>query len=325
MARVSRGPRQELVEDRVLGPAGAGLLYRAVRSVAIARSFPPPEGHQQWDADAVQEVAHEFLEGDRGLRRLAAIVITSTDEESFEALLHTAVLNAHRDRGRRTDFGALVLRVTEILTDSDAFRRDRTHPTRWTLAAGPDGPTAVPDRVLEQAAEAVADIKVPRWTSAVRRAPQADRATFGRLLTAVLTAAGGSLSASDLARACQRRLDGRAFSVTVEADVLESLGADSMGAPTENDTLNRIVAGQVFDGLSERERLLLATYDLPVRSAATQVGIGHSQAAVLRRRLVEHLRTELAHDPDGEDVFPALLRLADQWLAVRTDGRGATF
>lgn len=322
---MSRGPRQELVEDRVLGPAGAELLYRAVRSVAIARGFPPPEGHGRWDAAAVQEIAHEFLDGARGLRRLAAIVTTSTDEESFEALLHTAVLNVHRDRGRRTDFGALVLRVTEILADSDAFRRDRSDATRWTLAAGPDGASSAPERTLERAAEAVADVKALRWTSAVRRAPLADRATFVRLLTAVLTAAGGSLTASDLARACERRLDGRASPVTVEVDVLEYLGADPAAAPTEDDALNRIVAGQVFDGLSERERLLLATYDLPVRSAAAKVGIGHSQAAVLRRRLIEHLRTELADDPDGEDVFPALLEMAEQWLAMRTDGRGATF
>ena len=309
----------------MLGPAGAELLYRAVRSVAVARGFPPPEGYRRWDTAAVQEVAHEFLEGPRGLRRLAAILTSSTDEVSFEALLHTAVLNLHRDRGRRTDFGALVLRVTEILADSDAFRRDRSDASRWTLAAGPDRASSVPERVFERAAEALTDVTIPRWTSAVRRAPLADRATFVRLMTAVLTAARGSLTASDLSRACERRLDGRASSVTVELDVLEYLGADPTASPTEDDALNRIVAGQVFAGLSERERLLLATYDMPVRAAASNVGIGHSQTAVLRRRLIEHLRSELANDPDGEDVFPALLEMSMRWLAMRTHGRGATF
>jgi uncharacterized protein YigA (DUF484 family) len=325
VVRVTRGPRQELVEDRRLGPAGAELLYRAVRSVAVARGFPPPEGHSRWDDGAVQDVAHEFLDGERGQRRLSAIILASTDEESFEALLNTAVLNVHRDRGRRTDFGALVLRVTEILSDEPQFRRDRTDPARWTLAAGRDGASSAPPTALERAAEAVHDVQVPRWSSAVRRAPLADRATFVRLLTAILTAADGSATPADLARACERRLDGRAAPLAVEVDVLEFLGADPTAAPTEDDALNGIVALQVFDALSERERLLLATFSLPVRSAAAKVGVGHSQTAVLRRRLVDHLRSELADDPDSEDVFGVLLGLAEQWAVVRTDGRGATF
>jgi len=322
---MSRGPRQELLEDRVLGPAGVELLYRAVRSVAVARRFPPPDGCDRWDIDAVQSVAHEFLDSERATRRLAAILISSTDEVSFEALLHTAVLNMHRDRGRRTDRGALVLRVNEILSDSQEFRRDNQDATRWTLTAGHDGPSTVPTRELEAAALGVTDIKVPRWTSAARRAPSADRPSFIRLLTAVLQRAGGSLSAVDLARACEPRLDGRAIPITVDLDVLEYLGADSSTRPTEDGVLSAMTARSIFDGLSERERLLLATHDVSVREAARTVGIGHSQAALLRRRLFEHLRSELTGDPDAEDISSNLLEIADQWMTTRTGGHGATF
>lgn len=318
-----RGPRQELLEDGSLGPAGAALLYRAVHSVALARNFPPPEGHDVWDQAAVQSVAHEFLSGPRGSKRLADILARSDDEAGFDALLHAAVLNAHRDRGRATDFGALVLRVTEVLTDSDAFRRDATDPGRWTRASGPDRPSAAQPAQLERAAAGVRDVTVPRWTSATRRAPAADRITFERILQAVLTAADGSVTAADCARACQHRLHGARVPLTVELDVLEFL-VPSDDAPTEEAALNQIVARQLFDELSDRERAVLATFDLPVRAAAAQIGLGHSQAAVARTRLVDHLQTELAGDPDGEEIFAALRTLADEALRVRTRGQDAT-
>jgi hypothetical protein len=274
----------------------------------------------------VQEIAHDFLAGPRGVKRLSEILIRSVDEASFEALLHTAVLNVHRDRGRQTDFGALVLRVTEILSDSSAFRRDQTDSTRWTAADGPDGASSAPSRDLERAAASVHDIRVPRWTSARRRAPAADRATFERLFTAVFGEARGSLTAAEVARACQFRLDGRRAPLTVELDVLEYMDAfvDAEGSSTEDEALNRIVARQVFGTLSERERLLLATYHLPVRPAAAQVGVGHSQTALLRLRLLQHLRAELQEDQEGEEVLPVLLELAEEWLHRQTGGQGAT-
>src|SRR5215475_638458 len=46
-----------------LGPLCARMLYRAVQTVAIARNFPPPDGHVRWDPDAAMDVAHDFLDG----------------------------------------------------------------------------------------------------------------------------------------------------------------------------------------------------------------------------------------------------------------------
>ncbi len=322
---MTRGPRQELIEDGTLGPAGAELLYGAVAAVAHARRFPPPEGHDVWGRGAVQEVAHDFLTGPRGVKRLADLLLRSVDESTFASLLHTAVLNALRDRGRRTDFGALVLRVTEVLSDSDQFRRDASDRTKWTLASGPDGPSVVSTGALAEAAASVRDVTIPRWSSPTRRSPIADRDSIERILASVLAAAHGSLTAAELARGCEHRLDGRRVPLTVELDVLEALPPDDLGSATEDDTLDRIVAGQVFSGLSDQERLLLATFDRPVRAAASQVGVGHSQTAVLRKRLVEHLRTEIGDDPDAEGVFSALIALTEDWFRQWTGGHDATF
>jgi hypothetical protein len=90
------------------------MLYRAVQTVAIARNFPPPDGHLRWDPDAAMEVAHEFLVGERGRKRIADLAIRATDDASFERLLHAAVLNFHRDRSRRTNVAALLRRDADV-------------------------------------------------------------------------------------------------------------------------------------------------------------------------------------------------------------------
>ena len=318
------GARGELLATGRLGPAGAALLYQTVSTVARARNFKPPEGHTTWDRSAIESVAHEVLAGPRGHKRLTDLLIRSTDERSFGRQLHGTVLNVLRDLGRRTDFGALVRRVTEVLTESAHFRSvGASGQRRWSLTEGPDTPSQAPERALAAAASSVGDISVPRWNSATRRAPHADFASFERLLTAILQAAGGSVEAADLARACQTRLDPAHIPLTVSLDILEYT-PDSLESQTEDETLNRIVARQHVDALSDRERLLLATMDRTVRDAAVELGIGHSQCGTLRRQLTTHLTQVLAPDPDGEAITREMLRYAQQWMAKRTQGQDAT-
>src|SRR5260370_32792331 len=96
------------------------MLYRAVQTVAIARNFPPPDGHVRWDQDAAVDVAHDFLDGERGRKRITDLAPRATDDASLERLLHAAVLNFHRDRSRHTHVRALIRRVRAVL--------DPTHP-----------------------------------------------------------------------------------------------------------------------------------------------------------------------------------------------------
>lgn len=318
------GPRAELLATGRLGPMGAALLYETVRAVAYARNFAPPEGHTSWDRSAVEAIAHEVVVGPRGLKRLTDLVIRSTDEQSFASQLNGAVLNVLRDLGRKTDKGALVRRVTEVLTESTEFRAiGAAGQRRWTLTDGTDSPSQVSESALAAAANSVETISVPRWNSATRRSPHADFKSFERLLKAVLVAAHGSVRAADLATACLNRLDPAHVPLVISLDALE-YNPDSLASETEDGTLTRIVARQHVNALSDRERLLLATMDLTVREAAAKLGIGHSQCGVLRRHLTSHLTDLLAAEPDGEAIVREMLRYAQDWMSTRTKGQGAT-
>lgn len=316
------GAYEELRSTGRLGPEGARLLYKAVRVVAEARNFPPPEGHANWDRTATEDSAHEFLDGERGRRRLADLVLRAADEESFVRLLHGAVLNFHRDRSRRTDMGALIRRVSDVLKRSDFFVESQEDPSRWCLSEGPQEPSTVPPPRLA-AATSAEDVTVPRWESTRRRAPLADFSTFERLCRRVLEAAHGSLSVSDVAHAIAQRLDPRRVPLTLELDFFERQAG--YGAEGETAILGRLQAADIFERLSDRERILLATMDRPVRDLQEVLGLSHSQASVLRRRLTARLAMDLEGDEDPDTVVSELRSLAISWMLDRTTGASPTF
>jgi hypothetical protein len=319
------GAYEELVTTGRLGPQGVRLLYRAVQSVALARNFPPPAGHARWDADAATDAAHDFLDGQRGSKRLTDLAVRATDEASFERLLHGAVLNFHRDRGRQTELGALVRRVGEVLERSELFERAPSDHSRWRVAGGPAEASGAAPALLARAAAEEPHVDIPRWGSSKRRAPQADFASFERLIRRVMTAAGGSLTTAEIAKAVSVRLDPRRVPLTLELDVLERLADRRLTAQTESQVLGRMHAADLFDQLSDRERTLLATWDRPVRDLGNLLGVRHSQAHVLKQRLATRLQQELDGDPDAETVITDLLMLASQWLVERTARPDAAF
>lgn len=319
------GAYEELRSTGRLGTDGARLLYRVVQVVARARNFPPPEGYAQWDRDAAMDAAHDFLDGDRGRKRLADLTVRAVDEESFERLLHASVLNFHRDRSRRTDMGALIRRVGDVLDQGAGFGKVGGEPTRWYLSGGPKEPSSAAPAALVAAAGAETEVTVPKWESSRRRAPQADFDTFERLARRVLAAARGSLTARQIAEAIAARLDPRRSPLTLELDVLERLPDPSLDARTECDVLGRLQAAEVFDHLSDRERILLATWDRPVRDLGEVLGVARSQATVLRQRLAARLASELADDEEADTMVHQLVGLANAWMRQRTAGAGSAF
>jgi len=316
-------PRQEVLADQRIGPAGAALLYRLVRVVAFSRNFPPPPGFERWDDSAVTETAHDFLDGDRGRKRVTDIAVRSVDEASFERVMEAAVVNHLREVSRRTDMGKLVLRVTEILTDEEGFERITGSPARWTLAEGRIAPSTVPDTRLAAAIVNI-EVTVPAWNSERRDPPLADRSTFIRLLQALLTAADGSLSAPDIAIAIASRLDHRRTPLSVELDVLERTAERSPRQDPAAQASSSILAAQVFDELDDRDRILIALFEQPVRDLAGVLALGRSQAALLRHRLAARLRDELLDDTEPDETISALRRLCECWLEDRTATPGAT-
>jgi hypothetical protein len=317
-------PREELLTTRQLGQAGAELLYRTVWMVAVGHRFPPPEGSVSWTETAVTETAHDFLKDERGPKRLLDIAIRSVDEQSFGRLLDAAVLNFLRDAARKTDLGKLIVRVKEILRDENDFEATPGLPERWALAGGLIAPSAAgPDHLASATAGVV--VVVPKWTSDRRDAPLADRPSFVRLMRSVLSAAAGSLTATDIAKALTARLDHRRTTHATALDVRERVSEPGQisGDPATR-TVARIHAGDIFDSLSDRERIIVTTLDENVRDLARLIDTGKTQAALIRQRLIDRLRDDLADDDYPDSTVTILCELCDDWLESRTGRVGAT-
>ena len=317
-------PREELLSTRQLGQTGAELLYKTAWLVAIGNRFPPPEGSASWNETAVTETAHDFVKDERGRKRLLDIAIRSVDERSFERLLEAAVLNFLRDVARGTDLGKLIVRVKEILRDEKDFEVVPGPPERWTLTAGPTAPSAASLDDLASATVGV-DVVVPKWTSERRDAPLADRPSFVRLITSVLTAAAGSLTAVDVAHALTARLDHRRTAYVTTLDIRERVSEPgrASGDPATR-TVTQLHAVDIFNSLSDRERIIVTTLDRNVRDLARLIGTGKTQAALIRQRLIDRLRDELADDDHPDDTATILCELCDDWIEFRTEMDDAT-
>jgi hypothetical protein len=246
------------------------------------------------------------------------------DDRSFELQLEKSVQNYLRDLARATDLGKLIVRVKEIVRDEAAFVAVPGTPERWTLAEGSVAPTsAAPDKLIS--AMAGVEVVVPKWTSERRDPPLADRASFVRLMRSVLIAAAGSMTAEDLARTLAERLDHRRTPLTVSLDILEHVAEPArIGGDPATLTAARLHAVDLFDSFSDRQRIILATWEDNVRDLAQAIDTGKTQAAVIRQRLFDRLRAELGQDDEADDTVAELSVLCKDWFADRTGTVGAT-
>lgn len=317
-------PREEVLTTGMLGEDGARLLYSTVLAVALGHRFPPPIGSQLWDKSAVAEVAHDFVSGERGQKRIADITIRSVDEQSFARQLDSSVVNFLRDVARSTDFGRLVVRVKDVLRSNSEFQAVGSASERWALADGSNDPSEVDPNALKRAI-AGASIVVPKWTSERRNAPLADEDTFVRLISTVLHTAKGSLTAVDISHALAARLEYRRAPLSVELDVLEGVAEPAdLGIDPADEAVSNLHAADIFNGLSDRERIIVATLEKPVREMAITLGIGKSQAALIRQRLFDKLAAELDDPESAEPTSIALTTLCADWLERRTASPNAT-
>ena len=315
-------PLEELQADGRLGPEGARLLYRIVRTIVVGHGFPPPAERAAWNGEAVAETAHDFLADDRTPKRLAHLLVHAVDDDSFTRLLHRMVLNFLRDGGRRTELGRLMLRLRDVLARSDEFVAEEGD--RWRLEKQPAVPSTTSPAVLIAAAAAERHVDVPRWSAHTRRrAPAADAASLKRLCRRVLEAAAGTMALDQLARAVAPRLGLVAtplVSASGDVDTVESVA----GPQHADAVLDSLRAAEIFGILNRRERLLLASAGTPVRELRAVIGVGPSQAAELQARLRAILAAELADDEGYEAVFFHLVDQAKAWARQQEEYQQST-
>lgn len=295
-----------------IGEDLVSLLGRTIRAVAIARNFPPPDDLGSWGPEAVARTVSEFVADAQTPRRLLDLATACATDQALTARLQGTVRNFLADLGRRTPLGKLVVRINEVLCRHDEFVRRHG---RWSLADGTGEPG---EADVDRLARVIGSHRVtaPRWGHEARRAPPvADADTIVSLCKALLGAAGGSLTPRTMAAAIGIRLGIGQAPVSLDAASLDPgspegyPGMDS----TADAALRESHAGEILALLNDRERVALAWPEYTVRELAPLLGVGPSQAHIVRRRAIEMLKEELADDPDGEAVAGRVLELARSW------------
>ncbi len=290
------------------------MLYRTVAAVARFDRYPPPDNYQTWTADAVTEMAHDFLVGDRSHERLVHLAVLATDERSFARLLEATVRNYFRSRARATDRGRLHRRIRSLLENDVIFAQvDAGQPGAgwWRLRDGPEAPWAGRIDELLGAASAV-PVALTRW----RDGMVAERASLRELCQRVLSAADGAVPLSDVVGVVAHRLGLAPPPISTEVDAPDTTTV----ADVESSALATLAASVAFDQLTVRERLLLLVLDDSVREAAAFVGVSKTTAADGLQRLRAKLAALLGDVNAQGDVLRQLVVLSARWAGERTDG-----
>lgn len=301
------GAYDELASGQ-LGSAGTSELYRIVAAVARRRGFPPPSGYTAWTTDAVMEAAHDFLTGPRGLARLTQLHVKATSDDSFRALLYTAVLNHFRSIARQTSVGRLVRRLNDVLADDDRFVR--LAGGAWQLREEEPAPTSGSEARVEQALWAT-DVNIVRYRAeAKHQSTGASAHDFAKLAEAAIRAAGGPLHDGELGKLIGHRLGLRELPATVPID--DSDGPDAHAAALgERDRAGpQAVAAGVWAELTDSEKDVLARFGDTVEELAAGLDMPKSSAHRARRRLEEVLRVKLVDTDEVDDVWVELRELA---------------
>ena len=275
--------------------------------VQFHRSRPPED--TSWTRSAVDELVQGFLADKDGPARLLRYADSLADQHEFELLIERTIKNYLADRARQTEQGRLYRRIDRALS------RDR----RFTLVGGSSWS-------LEPSVMA-------HWSGSDEDLLAAARRAFGELPPPPSgTRTPGSVTARELADICAAVLARGAAPVpmpTIVAAVADALSvSDRRVLPlTEREApqaamttgLCRLIAEDIWQRLSTRERLLLPHLSGSARQQAAEAGMGHSQAAVAAQRLKERMRVFL----DGEDardqaeILSHLLERQAIWLNER--------
>jgi hypothetical protein len=306
-----------------LGAAFLDLLGRTVRAVAVARNFPAPEGHSQWDDAAVASTVTDFLAHPNTPRRLTDLETHCRTDDALRRRLQATVQNFLADTGRRTPVGRLVLRFNEVLAGASSFERQgRT----WALVGMSGEPAAVDIDALVSAASMI-DVHVPAaWTTGSRKSPDLDGESVVRVATAVLSAAGGPLSASVLAQVTALRLGIGGAPMSIEAAAFDPPEAYDASADTTGVAAIRgLRAAEVFGLLNDAERISIGMAGVPVARLGPILGMSGSSAALVRKRALATLKDQLEDEEDGQPVADTVLELARTWAESWMTTTDATY
>lgn len=315
---------EEARERGGLGPHGAELLYKIVDSVRRFRSFPPPPDHTRWTADAIADVAHDFLAEDTRRNRIAGVLLRASDEESFVRLLETAVRNFMIDGLRKTDTGAAMRSLRRILELDPTIVEvppGRPGAGAWCIGEFSDElPYAGDPSRLVKAAFGVDDVRRARWRPDARnRAPIAEADSLQRVVHSILQSAAAPVTKALVLDVVVQRFPLIDSPVAVELreeqlDPLTPIVAASSSA----------IALEIWNDLNDVERLVVGMIDGTVREIAEETGLSKSAAhrAMVSARAA--LRIHLSDESDMVGIVTRLRELFTNAVSKGTQRAGLT-
>lgn len=298
-----------------LGDGFLSLLQRTLRAVAVARNFPPPEGHATWTSEAVNDAASDFLSSPQTPRRLSDLALRCRTDSALRGQLQQAVQNHYADGGRRTPVGRLVLRINEVLSDDEEFVRVGR---RWTYRGARKGSGDVDQDKLVASLGSV-EIVVPTAWTGKRAGPDIDAPSVVRAAEAVIAEVGGPVRTADIARAVARRLGLGAAPLSIEATAYDPPSSASEEPGSGVAVVER--ADEVLGLLNDHERVAVGIR-VPVARLGLMLGVSGSKAALIRNRAISILKDELADEEDGQAVADVVLDRtrvwAESWIIENT-------
>lgn len=314
----------ELHDLEYFGPTCLALINKVIREEA--RRLPvlaPPTGWQEAD---LEDLLGEFL-ADRLMPVTANLLALATDDDSVGKLLRTSIRHWLIDQSRKTAVVSLGRSLENVLTDSAAFETvppGEVGAGRWRLSGTTVRPWSGPPDRLVEAAYAVPNVKIPKWTSETRRAPVADRASIEAVIHAVLSTAAGSMEVAHLVEVFTAR-----FPVALDPIVVSlpdnpgsQLTADPHASPEEillarDDEARAASAGaEIVAMLSPQERRMVPYLDR-AGEIQTLLGCGRSQAYHHAARLKEKLQQLVGDGDEVRSVMSEVIRLCSEAAETR--------
>lgn len=290
------------MDDQTLRTIRAGDTIEYVAIVekaahAVARRIPKPD-NSKWTQADIQDLTSDFYASPA----YQHAVLNAHNDESLRKLVYTGLSNLARAELRKTDRGRLHRRLIELLRSGNFIE----HPTKfWRRSSDSIGASAATSQDLLSAAWNV-EVRVVKWRpDAKRNSPFAEKSSLIQLLDALFDCAAGAVHIDVLVDVFGRRLGVGPTTATEDLDVAaDGFTADSELGPAEQhceiqaalDAAHQ--AGELWDQLSPRERLLVPHLAGSARKAAVAVGGGKSAVNHAMKRLKEKFRVVLSEADD---------------------------
>ena len=300
------------------GPQTIALLRRLGAQVTRTSSFPPPVGHRNWSAEAVDDLLADMFSkaSPRGQVFVLACYLKATNQASLERLILASIRNFLIDQAKGTERGKLRRRLDTLLSDDARFARppDLADIWAWALLHGAMGLWQGDLEELHQAAARVRGHQILKWNTA-GRTPKHTVVALTEVSYGVIDHADGAVRDEDLAAVVERRFALLAPPVFIEVPdgsfTAAALASVAAGDDPTVDLAVRERVEQLWLTLSAEEQALLPVLgqSLEARQAATGMGRGVTQA--LSEALADRLRLVTVDDEDREEIVLHLAALVD--------------